>query len=117
MRCVIPPNLNAIIESFRDHTYTPTKHVAIRMIERNIAAFRLEDAIGDDEPEIIADYPEDSRGASCLILGYTKTGQPLHARIGYSSSVPVLISAYDPRTQPYKWSDDFRRRITNGNTS
>lgn len=31
-----------------------------------------------EEGEIIEDYPEDTRGHSCLILGRGKKGRPIH---------------------------------------
>lgn len=34
----------------------------------------MEEALVSEEAEIIEDYPNDPRGHSCLILGFTKEG-------------------------------------------
>ena len=106
----MPPNLADFIEHFDKGTYVVSEHAAVRMIQRGIAAFRLEDAIADDRPEIIEDIPRDSRGPCCIVLGFTHTNQPLHARIGYGQERPILITTYDPRTRPEKWSDDWKTK-------
>ena len=104
------PNLDDIIWAFQKHTYKTSDHALKRMIRRNIAPFRLEDAIGDDKPEIIESTPFDIRGPCCLVLGYTKTQQPLHARIGYGPGVCILITVYDSRTISEKWLPDWKTR-------
>lgn len=106
-----PPNLDDIIRAFREHTYQVGEHALKRMIQRQIAPFRLEHAIGDDSPEIIANEPEDSRGPCCIVMGFTRTQQPLHARIGYNRQNEFfLITVYDPRTKPETWLPDLRTR-------
>ena len=42
---------------------------------------------------IIEDYPDDKYGPSCLILGYTKNGRPLHIQCGYSDHFLMKITA------------------------
>jgi hypothetical protein len=58
--------------------------------------------------EIIEDYPDDKYGPSCLILGFTRGGRPLHIQCSYPSR-PLLkiITLYEP--DPDLW-DGFRRR-------
>jgi len=58
--------------------------------------------------EIIEDYPEDKYGPSCLILGLTKTGRPLHIQCSYPSRPLIkVITLYEP--DPDLWVD-FRVR-------
>jgi hypothetical protein len=58
--------------------------------------------------EIIEDYPEDKYGPSCLILGFTKTGRPLHIQCSYPSRLLIkIITLYEP--DPDLWVD-FRVR-------
>jgi len=43
-----------------------------------ITAEEFEQAMGVN-PEVIEDYPNDPRGVSCLALGFTARGDPIHA--------------------------------------
>jgi hypothetical protein len=59
--------------------------------------------------EIIVDYPDDTPYPSCLILGYTLAGQPVHSVWAYNAEnqFAVLITVYRP--DPDLWID-FRER-------
>jgi hypothetical protein len=58
--------------------------------------------------EILEDYPDNPRGESCLILGYTE-GRPIHVVCGYTSTRSIrVITVYLPK-QP-KWQDERTRR-------
>ena len=47
--------------------------------------------------EIIEKYPEDKRGPSCLVLGFTKEDKPLHFVIGNLSFDNILmVTMYRP---------------------
>ena len=57
--------------------------------------------------EVIEDYPTDPRGASCLILGYTTTGDPLHIVCGLSTpEAVIIITIYRP--DPGEWLSDWK---------
>ena len=59
--------------------------------------------------EIIEDYPNDKYGPSCLILGYTVTGHPLHVQITYPTREPLkVITTYQPDSRI--WIDSRIRR-------
>jgi len=58
--------------------------------------------------EIIEDYPDDKYGPSCLILGFTRRGRPLHVQCSYPSRPLVkIVTLYEPDDD--LWTD-FRRR-------
>jgi hypothetical protein len=87
--------------------YEYSKHAVDQSIIRDISVAELEDAVGGDS-EIIEDYPEDTYGPSCLVLGYTKAGRPLHIQCSYPSRPLVkIITLYEP--DPELWID-FRVR-------
>ena len=47
--------------------------------------------------EIIEKYPDDKRGYSCLILGFTIENKPLHFVVGnHSSDNLLIITMYRP---------------------
>jgi len=67
----------------------------------------MEEAISS-RSELVEDYPEDKYGPSCLILGFTKTGRPLHIQCSYASRPLIKITTlYEP--DPDLWVD-FRIR-------
>ncbi|MEW6328438.1 MAG: DUF4258 domain-containing protein [Thermodesulfobacteriota bacterium] len=58
--------------------------------------------------KIIEKYFDDPRGESCLVLGFTPEGIPIHAVCGKSRSGNlILITIYIP-TMP-KWKDPYTR--------
>lgn len=88
--------------------YEFSKHAVDQTILREISVQELQDAIAIGE--IIEDCPEDKYGPSCLILGFTKKGRPLHVQCSYPSRPLVkIITLYEP--DPAQWID-FRVRRT-----
>lgn len=87
--------------------YEMGPHAAIRQNERGILTDEIELAIGNDEPEILGDYPGDPRGPCCLIRGEARGGV-LHA-ICTATDPVFIISVYWP--DPAVWEQpDFRKR-------
>ncbi|NUO10102.1 MAG: DUF4258 domain-containing protein [Candidatus Brocadia sp.] len=75
--------------------------------QRKITAKEIENAIC--EGTIIEPYPNDPRGASCLILGFTIDGRPLHIVCGRLEEGEILIiTAYEP--DPKEWGEDWKTR-------
>ena len=60
------------------------------------------------EGEIIEDYPEDKRGHSCLILGYSGKERPIHVVCAPKDEYLGIITTYIPTLG--KWENDFRTR-------
>ena len=60
--------------------------------------------------EIIENYPEDRPFPSCLVLGRTDHGDPVHSVWAYNSDVrwAVLITVYRP--DPKRWETWRTRR-------
>ena len=85
-----------------------SRHAVDQSILRQISVQELREAIANGE--IIEDYPEDKYGPSCLILGFTQAGRPLHIQCSYPSRPLVkIITLYEP--DPVRWID-FRVRRT-----
>ena len=55
--------------------------------------------------EVIEDYPEDKPYPSCLILGWSFSGEPIHSVWAYNpaNGWAVLITVYRP--DPERWID------------
>ena len=87
--------------------YEFSKHAVDQSIIREISIVEMGEAISGGG-EIIEDYPEDKYGPSCLILGFTKTGRPLHIQCSYPSRPLIkIITLYEP--DPDLWVE-FRIR-------
>ncbi len=83
--------------------YEFSKHAVDQSIIREISIVEMNEAISGGG-EIIEDYPEDKYGPSCLILGFTKTGRPLHIQCSYPSRPLIkIITLYEP--DPDLWID------------
>ena len=87
------------IEIARD-LFEFSQHAVDESILRRVSVQELREAIG--QGEIIEDYPHDKYGPSCLILGFTRTGRPLHIQCSYPSrSLVKIITLYQP--DPKQW--------------
>lgn len=72
------------------------------MTRRHISVNEAEEALLSSQAEVIEEYPEDPRGPSCLVLGFTVDGRPLHIQCTYPPNVAV-ITTYEP--DPEEWID------------
>jgi hypothetical protein len=70
--------------------YEFSKHAVDQTILRGISVAQREEAISN-RTEVIEDYPEDKYGPSCLALGFTIGGRPLHIQCSYPSRPLVKI--------------------------
>jgi hypothetical protein len=103
--------LDGIRAKFSVRQYEFSKHAVDQAILRNILVVELEEAIAN-RSEVIEDYPDDKYGPSCLILGFTANGRPLHVQCSYPSRPRIkIVTVYEP--DPGLWHD-FRIRKTDG---
>ena len=58
--------------------------------------------------EVIENYPEDTRGESCLIVGYGESKRFIHVVCAPKEDYLAIITVYLP--EEGKWSDAFRVR-------
>ena len=63
-----------------------------------------------DVGEIIEDYPEDSQGHSCLVLGAAESDRPIHVVCSPKEEYLAIITAYVPSEE--EWALGFRLRKT-----
>ena len=78
-----------------------------KLRERKIEIAELEEAISIGE--VIEAYPDDPRGPSCLIFGFTHQGRPLHIVCGDLEGERILvITAYEPSLE--EWEEDWKKR-------
>ncbi len=86
-------------------SFTHTEKVRLRRIE----AKEIEEAIC--KGAIIEPYPDDPRGPSCLILGFTSQNRPLHVVCGKIEEEEILIiTAYEPDSKEREADWKTRKR-------
>ena len=51
---------------------------------------------------ILENYPEDKRGESCLVVGFSDSGVPVHIVCGERDGKVVIITVYIPRPPKFK---------------
>ena len=84
-----------------------SRHALNRVVERNISDLEMREA--GVRALIIEHYPDDKYSSSCLLLGFTQTGRPLHIQVSLADTPLVrIVSLYEPN--PDEWTDYSRRR-------
>lgn len=97
--------LRALIKARR---YRLTLHAEQERDADEITIEEIETAFTALEAVIIEDYPDDPRGHSVLVLGFTERNEPLHALWSIHENTAILITIYRP--DPKLWSDWKKRR-------
>ena len=79
-----------------------SQHAVDQSILRHISVQELRDSIMVGK--VIEDYPDDKYGPSCLILGFTTDGRPIHVQCSHPSrSLIKIVTLYEP--DPSLWID------------
>jgi hypothetical protein len=88
--------------------YEYSKHAVDQSIIRRISDDEVVQAIATSD-EIIEDYPDDKYGPSCLLLGFTRNGRPLHIQVSHPGRPIIkIVTAYEP--DKHLWIDYKIRR-------
>jgi hypothetical protein len=73
--------------------YRLTLHAEFERDADQITVEEIEEALFSPEAKIIEEYPNDPRGSSCLVLGFTKQKHPIHVVCGIGGT-ETLIGNY-----------------------
>jgi len=99
--------IQQILGQLSDGEFEFTRHALRRVVERNISESEIRQAAKNGH--IIEDYLDDKYSPSCLILGFTQAGRPLHIQVSYAETEKVrIITLYEP--DPEEWIEFSRRR-------
>lgn len=100
-------DLAHILRQIRQGEFEFTRHAFKRAVERNISDQEIIQAGAN--ARVIEDYPQDKYAPSCLLLGFTQSGRPLHLQVSYlETDMLKIITLYEP--DPSEWEDYSRRR-------
>ena len=96
-----------IRRQLRQGQFEFSRHAFRRAIERDISDQEIIQT--GTNVTIIEDYPEDKYAPSCLLLGFTDAGRPLHIQVSFIESDLVrIITLYEP--EEADWIDFSKRR-------
>jgi hypothetical protein len=88
-----------------------TDHARREMETESFGPIRVDEVLQAlDSGEIIEEYPADRPYPSCLVLGRTVVGRPIHvvcAPVSIQRRL-IIITTYQP--DPARWDPEFRRR-------
>ncbi|MBU2446433.1 MAG: DUF4258 domain-containing protein [Bacteroidetes bacterium] len=95
-----------ICEEILSQNYEISIHADDERINEQLIISQLEFVLTNCE--IIEEYPNDPRGESCLVLGFTLENKPIHVVCGKNRSEHlILITVYTPEMP--KWKDPYTR--------
>lgn len=97
-----------VIESVRQNRFRITQHATIRRIERGISITELKRVLVDGE--IIERNLRDTPYPSFLVLGWLRSGDPLHVKCSRGTKEPRLriVTLYEPSDE--EWEKDYKTR-------
>ncbi len=99
-------NIDDIKKMVKDGKIRWTKHVIVRLFQRNISQEDIENALLDGE--IIEEYENDYPYPSCLVYGINLNDEVLHIVCGLNEIELWIITAYYPDN--IKWEEDLKKR-------
>jgi hypothetical protein len=99
--------LEHIREQIKRDNYEFSLHAEQEREDEHIFVEELEQSVASGE--LLEDYPDDPRGHSCLIVGFTPDGRAIHSVWGLLPDGRVrVITVYIPLSP--KWVDPKTRR-------
>lgn len=101
--------IDEIKEKIRKNQYEYTIHAEIERKTDDLTFYQIEEAILT--AEILEQYPDNGRGESCLLVGFSEN-IPIHVVCGGRGNKVVIITVYVPK--PPKFVDPWTRSRKNG---
>ncbi len=100
--------LRRIRAKVRQHDWEFTLHAQRQSRARKISQTEIESAILTGQ--VIEDYPDDPRGPSCLVFGYTQQRRPIHIVVTYpvTGHRMKVITVYEPSAA--QWQAGWQER-------
>lgn len=103
----MPKSLYDIRRQLSAAEFDLTLHVLRRLVQREITEQEIRQA--GMAARVVEEYPDDKFSPSCLLLGFTDNGRPLHIHVSLAeTSLVRVITVYEP--DPSDWIDYTTRR-------
>ena len=97
--------LRALVRAGR---YRLTLHAEDERDADQVTISEIEAALLSPEAVVIEDYPDDPRGHSVLVLGFTEDEEPIHLVCSIQENHAILITVYRP--DPRRWTNWRERK-------
>ena len=97
-----------IVTKVRSKDYYFSKHADQERQNDNLVIEEIEEALLAGR--ILEQYEDTGRGESCLVVGFTERGKPIHLVCGVREEVLAIITVYIPT--PPKFVTPYERRKT-----
>lgn len=99
---------NFIIQSIKKNQFRLTEHATMQRIVRDITIEDIKRALLNGE--IIEHNPKSKPYPSCLVLGWLKSGDPIHVKCSMGTKEPRLriVTVYEPSDE--EWKLDYKTR-------
>jgi hypothetical protein len=97
-----------IAQKVRENDYYFSKHAEHERQNDNLFIEEVEQALLSGR--ILEQYLDTGRGESCLVVGFTDMGKPVHIVCGSREDVLAIITVYIPT--PPKFITPYERRTT-----
>lgn len=103
------PREKKVKELIKSGRYEFSKHAEREREADRISLKELEEAL--IKCKVIEDYPDDPRGPSFLVLGFSDE-RPIHAVCSIRTDPDELffITLYDPSKNPFAWTENYQKR-------
>ena len=93
---------------FKKGKYRLSVHADNERAKDHITILEIEECFKNGTIELIENYPEDQRGHSFLLLGYTDEKKPIHFVCANHEETLIVITIYKP--DPRLWIQDRERK-------
>ncbi len=98
-------DIKSIKEKVKSSEYFFSRHGDIERQNDNLSISEVEEAIFNSR--VLEQYEDTGRGESCLLVGFTDNGKPIHIVCGYNENSLVIITVYIP--SPPKFKNPYER--------
>lgn len=93
-------NIKWITESVKISKYYFSRHADQERQNENLTVIEIEEALLTGR--ILEQYKDTGRGSSCLAVGFTEGGKPIHAVCGKRGDWLLIITLYIPNPPKFK---------------
>lgn len=94
-----------IKEKIRNSEYYVSRHGDQERQNDNLSLLELEESLLNGR--ILEQYTDTGRGESCLIVGFTEAGKPVHVVCGKQKNSLTIVTVYIPA--PPKFKNPYER--------
>ncbi|MEK7450054.1 MAG: DUF4258 domain-containing protein [Planctomycetota bacterium] len=98
-------SLEWLKERIRKNEFYFSKHADQERQNEDLTIQEIEEAVLSGR--ILEQYKDTGRGISCLVVGFTNEGKPIHIVCGKRGNWAVVITVYLP--QPPKFKNPYER--------